>query len=131
MAAPDMSNAANNVQVLIAVVAGLSAVLGALIGTVGTLVATWISKRSEERRHSHEQVMRAAVEYWIKNHEMALKHAGGKTIAIIPLESYVVHIAAMTALLNEKKLTPERAAQIIRETHAISKAAEAEIRAQQ
>src|ERR1041385_3772969 len=37
---------------------------GALIGSLSTLLVTWLNKRPEERRHYRELVVNAAIEHW-------------------------------------------------------------------
>ncbi|SJZ55544.1 hypothetical protein SAMN02745119_00947 [Trichlorobacter thiogenes] len=107
----------------------VSAVAGGLVVGAFGAINNFISKKteekkleSEERRHLKEQVVKAAIEYWYKHHEL-VKSANGRLPQITPLDTYLVHIAAVMAEIMDTKLTPENVPAMLERAHQISKAA--------
>lgn len=80
---------------------------GVLIGAVATTVTTYITKRSEERRHLQQLAMQAAIESW----KGVLQHDRAGRVA--PLSHFILHTVLTTQLVAEKRLTPE----IVRKRH--------------
>jgi len=76
---------------------------GVLITAVASLVATYISKRSEERKHFQNLVVQIAISNW----QEAAKHSN----AMPPVPHYVVYAALMARLIDDPCLTPEKAKQ--------------------
>lgn len=96
--------------VLAAGVSGLSSAITA-IGVVA-----W-TKRSDERRHIRELVMRTAVENW-KAVYQAAKDAGSSEM--LPLDVYILHMLKLSEIiLAEKKLKPDRIARRLSEVDEI------------
>jgi hypothetical protein len=119
----------DNPAIIVSLITASAALLGALVGTCGTLFVTWISKRSEERRHLREITTRTAVEYWAKRHEMVLAHpTPGESYQLMPLDGYVVHLVALSKLLEGSNLSEESAVQILRKAQQITEACDKEIR---
>lgn len=80
----------------------LSTLLGVAIGSISTLAVTWISKRSEERRHTRELAMNAAIVNWKTAIELGQASGGGK---ILPLSLYMVHMLKISDLLTSGRLS--------------------------
>ncbi len=85
---------------------GLLAVLGTLVGVAigsgSTLVATLISKRSEERKHLRELVMNAAIVQWKTAIEgVQTSGTGGR---ILPLSLYIIHMLKISGIISSGKI---------------------------
>jgi hypothetical protein len=63
--------------------------IGAIIGSIPGIIIAWISKRSEDRRHFRELVMRAAIEDWKCRN--AIETSAGKPL--IPLDGFIIRTA--------------------------------------
>lgn len=79
---------------------------GALVGSMGTLIVTVISNRSEERKHFNQLVMNAAIENWKKGCDMAV--ASGKG-TVFPLDAYIIHMMKLSELFLNKSLNRDEA----------------------
>ena len=95
---------------------------GAAIAAGTSILTTLINKRSEERKHLREQIIRALIEYWQKHHELIMS-AEGKIKRVMPLDTYLVHVAAVMSEIMTTKLTPENVPALLEKAHKISKAA--------
>jgi len=85
-------------------VLGVVATLGGtVIGALPGLISSSINRKSEERKQFRELVIKAAIESW----KTRVQHQS--TVAILPLEHYIIHTAKMCELaLSEKSITPEQ-----------------------
>ena len=74
---------------------------GAFIAGFFTAIAAFINKRSEEKRHFRELVVKTAAEHW--------KHVAEISTAskMPPLTDYIVHTVKMCDLALNTKLTAE------------------------
>ncbi len=79
---------------------------GALIGSLGTLLATYVSKRSEERKHLNLLVMNAAIENWKKGCDIVLSTGKGE---IAPLDAYIIHMMKLSQLFFDISLDEKAA----------------------
>ena len=63
--------------------------IGVIIGSIPGIAIAWLSKRSEDRRHFRELVMRAAIEDWkCKN---AIETSAGRPL--VPLDGFIIRTA--------------------------------------
>lgn len=93
-----------------------------LIGTLGasalavvaTLAATWITKRSEERKHLRELVMQGAIENW--KLQMEIYRETKRAMRIIPLDVYIIQMLKLSDVLMSQDLTPENVIERLKET---------------
>jgi uncharacterized membrane protein len=115
-------------SVQIAIITTIAGALGAFLAGAFAFATSWINKRSEERKHMREQVIRAAIEYWQKHHELVQSANNGKLTQVVPLDSYLVHIAAIMSSVMSQKLSHENVVALLQEAHKISEAADNEIR---
>jgi hypothetical protein len=110
-----------------AIDAPTAAVIGAVVGTgmggLITLLGQWLTRRSEERRHLRELVIRTAVEDW-KYTSDALEKLN---LPRHPVDSYILRIMKLVEILEARHLTPELVREKLREVHAITEAATKEI----
>lgn len=70
--------------------------IGAAIGAIPGIVLFWLGKRSEDRRHLRELVMRAAIEDWKCRN--AIETSAGRPL--IPLDGFIIR---STRILDEIK----------------------------
>ncbi len=100
---------------------GLLAVLGTLVGVAigsgSTLVATLISKRSEERKHLRELVMNAAIVQWKTAIEVG--KASGMGGKIDPLSLYIVHMLKISDLISSGKIDQSSVTAVLKEADEV------------
>jgi gas vesicle protein len=90
------------VNILIATVGTLT---GALLGSLSTLLITFLNKRSEERRHIRELVIKGAIENWKQHHD--LLRASGRPFTAQPLDTYIIHMLKLSEVLLNDEITSE------------------------
>ena len=99
--------------------AGTAAVLAASVsGLCSAITAIGIvafTKRSDERRHLRELVVRTATENWKVVNEAA-KEAGESRL---PLDVYILHMLKFSEILLAKNLKPDEIAAKLREVQKI------------
>jgi hypothetical protein len=113
----------------IAFIAAISAAVGSIvasvIGGIFSSITTYITRKSDERRHIRETAMRIAMEHWKEVRESA--HILGKETGIstqIPaFDSYVIHALKLAELVSTKKLTADNVQSELIEIRKISDAA--------
>lgn len=88
---------------------------GTLIGALATLAVTWLTKRSEERKHYREIIVNTAVQYHNAIFE-ARKVTGG---TVLSLDYYIIHMTKLAELLNKKNITPEDIDRIYNESEEL------------
>jgi hypothetical protein len=96
---------------------------GAAVAAASAILTTFINRKFEDRKHLREQIMRTAIDYWQKHHELIKAANNGKLSKIAPLDTYVVHICALMNRVMDTELTTANVAAIVEEAHQISKAA--------
>ncbi len=101
----------------------IGAIVGAGTGGLVTLLAQWLTRRSEERRHLREIVIRTAVEDW-KYTSAALEKLGAERH---PIDSYIFRMLKLVEVLETPHLTPDVVRQKLQEVHAVTRAATEEI----
>lgn len=72
----------------------LGVLLGALIGSMSTLLVTYINKRAEARRNTRELAVKWGIESWRTAFDAAAKVKGGGLMP--PIEDYVLHALIMS-----------------------------------
>lgn len=82
----------------------LSALVGALVGTAGTVATVLIQARRDDRRHRREMVFKLATEQQAAHIELARASGGGQ---IQPVDIYLMHALSLLELLEEGNLTKE------------------------
>lgn len=101
-------------QVLSAVIA----LLGTLLGILGTLAVIWVSKRFEDRRHLRELAITAALEdYRLRREDIA--HSGGGPMP--PLDDYIVHMLCVAEVISKRRLKPENVSHVLGEVRSMSR----------
>ena|SRR5258708_36934393 len=87
---------------VLALIVALSAMAGATIPSLASVITTLITKRSEEKRHYRELVIGAAIENW--KQFIALTPPGE---SIEPLEDFILHMMKFYDEILAKKLDPK------------------------
>jgi hypothetical protein len=96
-------------EVLVAIVAASSVVIGGLIGSLSTLAVTWLNRRFDDRRHLRQLAIDTAFHYWERHVETAsdINKQTGRTVTIRPLENYIVHMLQLADLISSKRITAD------------------------
>lgn len=95
---------ANSIPLWAVWVPVVSAAVGGGIAVVGNIINNKINKKAEEKRQLREAVIKTALEAW-RDHSDHARNRGG---AVLPIDSYIVHMAVMSeALLNPEEFTEE------------------------
>jgi hypothetical protein len=101
----------SDTQLLIAIIAALSAVGGAAVGSFTAFLGTWLSKRSEERKHLRDLVLQAALENYKADREHArlmTERFPSRSYKLPPLSEYILSMSQLAPLIG-RKLSPEQA----------------------
>ena len=96
-----------NATLQVALIAAISALVGSLIGSLSSLAATWINRKSEERKHYRELIISLAVENYKEERLMArtlLEKRPGINQRLYPLSTYVVYMSKLAELIIDKKI---------------------------
>lgn len=101
-----MQTAVSDTQFTLAIVGALSAILGAAVGSIPALVGTWLTKRSEERKHLRDLVLSAALANFNSDREVALSQPG--VTRQPPLAEYILAMGRLIPIVG-RPLTPEEA----------------------
>lgn len=96
------------------VLSAVSVLLGALLGILGTLAVTWVSKRFEDRRHLRELAITAALE----NYKFKREDVEGGLMP--PLDDYIIHMLCVAEVISKRKLKPENLSQVLGAIRSIS-----------
>lgn len=99
----------------------IGTIIGALIGSTSTLLVTWITKRSEERKHFRELIMTSALEHWKQQIDIGLKSPFPTRVN--PLYTFIIHMLKFSELAWGKDLSPENIGKILAEVDAVTEAA--------
>jgi len=93
---------------------------GALLAGLIALGINLINKKSEERRHIRELMLKTAMEYFKAACDTAAKTGG----SVPPLEAFIVHVIKTSEVLIDTKITKDNVVQKLKEAHAVSKEVE-------
>jgi hypothetical protein len=81
----------------------LSALVGALVGSAGTVATVWVQARREDRRDRRELAFRIASEQQARHIETAEKSSDGGNI--MPIDAYLAHSFALVKAVENGPLT--------------------------
>jgi hypothetical protein len=90
-------------QIDAAVAVILAASIAGFFSTVTAIVVIIYTKRSEERRHFRELIVRTAIENWKLADEAARQARADRW----PLDVYIIHMLKFSEIITKKNLTPE------------------------
>lgn len=92
----------------------VAALLGALIGSLPSLIARYMEGRVRAKEQMRELAVRAAIEGW------KVRATLPGVTAVPPLEHAILHAAKMSELaFSDEKLTPEQVADRLKEVGAL------------
>lgn len=114
-----------SMQLDVATATILSAAVAAVVGGGITAANLWLARRSEERRQIRELAVKAALENWQRYIEVAKQIRGD----VPPLDLYLVHAMHLVKALDGRLKTPEKIQAHLRQTFAVTIAAQKEISA--
>ena len=107
----------------------IAAVIGggvaAIVSGGFTIWNLFITRRSEERRQIRELAVKAAIENWSRDFELAKMKGPG--VLLNPLDLYLVHAMHLVSALDGSLKTPGAVQAHLRQTFAITEAAKQEI----
>ena len=78
---------------------GVAALLGAAIGSLSSLVMTWIIQRHETRRKLDEALIKAGMDQWSKYFDVTLARTAGGGHLWSP-EVYIFHLCQFAGILH-------------------------------
>jgi len=107
-------------------------IVGAFIGSGVTglfaIISIQLQRWAEERRQIRELAVQLALENWRHQYEHGKEVAReGKTVIQPPLDVYLIHAMSLVKALDGRVKTPEGIAALLRESFAMSRAAQKEI----
>lgn len=101
----------------------IGVVIGAIAGVGGSIAVAVITRRSEERRHLREIVLRTSLENWRETMAFGKSQIEqGHSVSIFPLESYIIPMRKITDILERDNLTIEEARRCVREYITLNEA---------
>lgn len=103
----------------ITLIAGsVGAVTASLVAACFSLLTTWLIKRAENEKAMREMIFKYALETY--SHHIDAAKLSDKTTRMLPVEAYIVHIAAVANVLLHKKLTAKNICSLLDEVDAIT-----------
>jgi hypothetical protein len=96
---------------------------GALIGALSTLGVTWLTRRSEERKHYRELIINLAVENYKEEGAMAraiLERRPEISQVHYPLDDFIIHMAQLADLVIDKKMHRGEVRKILAELNELT-----------
>jgi hypothetical protein len=100
----------------------ISALGGTAVGSLGSLLITWINRRSEERKQIKQIIANFAIESYKADFEFAkLQNAKDKPAHIWSLDDHLIAAAKMTDLFLQDELTTKKAIEKIDQLYSLRK----------
>jgi hypothetical protein len=108
----------------IAVATGIGAALGAFVSSFFLAVSGWRERVAADKRHRMEWAMKAALEEWHRNTELA-KYLSeqGRQIRILPIDTHLVSMLALVDAIGDKKIDEVNVHGFLDRMHAVTVAA--------
>lgn len=108
-----------------AIYALIGALGGAFIGFLSTIIVTYITKRYEEKKHTKELIIKAAIDNWKVTQESIQKWAttSNKQIIMPPLDEYLIHMWQFYKIVLNTKITHQNIEEKLLEAKKISEKA--------
>ena len=91
---------------------------GAFIGAISTLGVTWLSKRTEERKHYRELIINLAIENYKEERLMArtmIEKRPQVSLMLYPLDGFIIHMTRLADLVVDKKIQPDEVKKLLSE----------------
>jgi hypothetical protein len=97
---------------------------GGLVGFFD-IVKDHLNRKTEERRHLRELMFNAAVENWKHNNTVAIELMKvGNKVELMPLDSYIVTLIALSDSLLSSALTKDNVAEKLKGAYEIAQVAD-------
>ena len=93
----------------------LSAIVSGLCSAITAIGIVAFTKRSDERRHLRELIMRTAVENW----KLVTQIAHESKLPLMPLDVYLLHMLKFSEILLTKNITPDEIDEKIRDVNTV------------
>jgi hypothetical protein len=90
---------------------------GSIVGALSAVLVTLLTKRSDERKHYRELIVKAAIEHWKHASELALKQGG----YIFPLEVFMIQMTKFSEMVLDKRIASEKISERYAEYDAVVK----------
>ena len=100
----------------IAIISACSALLGALIGSIGSVVISFLKNLSDERREFNKLTLETAIENWKQAHYAAENNGGD----VLPMEQFILHISYILSKSYGKRINKKMIIKIINEANEIA-----------
>ena len=94
-----------NLALIVALAAVVGSVVAAAASALSTLAVTWLTKRSEERKHFRELVVNVAYKNWEKLVSNVEKTPGGGYV--YPVDDFILIMSKTADLILDKNLNSE------------------------
>jgi len=98
---------AGEITVIVSIVGLCGVVFGAVIGAGSSLLVSYLSRRSEERRHYRElgvEVGRAKFDQSLKLAQQ-VADASGKFVPVPPLDAHLIHGIRLMEIISDSRLS--------------------------
>jgi gas vesicle protein len=103
---------AQEIAIIVAVCTLIGSVVSGITGAASALLVTWLNKKSEERRHYRELVVKTAVEHW----GQVADYSRGNIMP--PLDDYILHMKQVADLMTDPKLSAENVVEKLKKINA-------------
>ena len=112
-----------DVNIVIALISAVSALVGGVVGAAVTLLATWLRNRSEERKHFRELLLSAALENWkeqVSIEKLKLEKRPTLDVYFPSLDMYLFYMVKLAPALLDKDIKPSDVEKLLDEANEIS-----------
>jgi len=109
-------------SVNLVILGALISFFSSLVGATSAILVTWISKKSEERKHRREIIVNAAIQNWKQVADLLLVNKS--SFQMPPLDSFLFHMAATADIVFSKDLSPEKVVKELNKVDALLDAVE-------
>jgi len=89
---------------------------GAIIGFLSSFIITWVTKKSEKRKHFRELVIKAATESW----SQTLQSLKGQNATVDPFDLYIIHLLKLSQVVLDEKITPDNVVEMLKRVDAVT-----------
>lgn len=83
-----------------------SAIIGTVVGVAGTVLVTYINRKSEERKHLSSLSFTAGIEDFKERINLAI--AQNRKASILPLEFHVLNMNYLANILKKRNLSKDK-----------------------
>lgn len=101
-------------------IAALAGAIGALVAAIvvsfSNLIIALINKKSEERKHFRELIIKAAIENYKEERSLAkvvMEKSPERNIIFYPLDDFIIQMSLPAELIVNKRLNPEELKQAL------------------